>query len=183
MHTEHHWSIRRRGARSVPSAVHPTRRSKPAMRFMSTLKTLAVAVVLVLVAATGARAQELTLSVAVSLKDAVDELGRSFVAAGPGVTPRYHLRASADLQKQVEAGSPVAVFLSAALRPMAELEKQKLSISETRRAFARNVLTVIKPADSRVDIAKAADLLEARVTRIAVGHPKTVPAGQYTEES
>jgi len=153
------------------------------MRFMGTLKTLAVAVVLVLVAATGARAQELTLSVAVSLKEAVEELGRSFVATRPGVTLRYNFGASGDLQKQIEAGAPVDVFLSAALRQMDELEKQKLIISDTRRAFARNVLTVIKPADSKVDIAKPADLLEARVAHIAVGHPKTVPAGQYTEES
>src|SRR5690242_8323296 len=116
------------------------------MRFMGTLKTLAVAVVLVLVAATGARAQELTLSVAVSLKEAVEELGRSFVATRPGVTLRYNFGASGDLQKQIEAGAPVDVFLSAALRQMDELEKQKLIISDTRRAFARNVLTVIKPA-------------------------------------
>src|SRR5262249_11030558 len=53
----------------------------------------------------------------------------------------------------------------------------------SRRAFARNVLTVIKPADSRVDISKPADLLDDRVGKIALGSPKTVPAGQYAEES
>ena len=42
---------------------------------------------------------------------------------------------------------------------------------------------MIKPADSRIDIAKPADLLEARVGRIVIGNPKTVPAGQYAEES
>ena len=153
------------------------------MRFMASLKTLAVAVVLVLVAASGARAQEMTLSVAVSLKEAVEELGRSFAAARPGVTLRYNFGASGDLQKQIEAGAPVDVFLSAAQRQMDDLEKQKLIITPSRRVFARNVLTAIKPAGSKVDITKPADLLEARVTRIAVGHPKTVPVGQYTEES
>jgi molybdate transport system substrate-binding protein len=34
-----------------------------------------------------------------------------------------------------------------------------------------------------VDIGKAADLLEAPVGKIAVGNPKSVPAGQYAEES
>jgi molybdate transport system substrate-binding protein len=34
-----------------------------------------------------------------------------------------------------------------------------------------------------VDLAKPADLAEARVARIVVGNPKTVPAGQYAEES
>ena len=153
------------------------------MPSMASLTALAVAIVLVLVAATGARAQEMTLSVAVSLKDAVEEVGRSFMAANSGVTLRYNFGASGDLQKQIEAGAPVDVFLSAAQRQMDELERQKLIAVPTRRVFARNVLTVIKPADSRVDIAKINDLLEARVTRIAIGHPKTVPAGQYAEES
>ena len=91
--------------------------------------------------------------------------------------------ASGDLQKQIEAGAPVDLFLSAALRQMDELERQNLIAPGTRRLFARNALVVIKPADSKVDISKAADLADARVSRIAIGNPKTVPAGQYAEES
>jgi molybdate transport system substrate-binding protein len=103
------------------------------MRFV---KTLAVAVAAVMLVASGASAQEVTLSVAISLKEVTEDL-----------------------------------------------EKQKLVIVSSRRAFARNVLVVIKPADSTLDISKASDLLEARVAHIAIGNPKTVPAGQYTEES
>lgn len=150
------------------------------MRFM---KNLTVAVTMVLVAAAGAHAQEVTLSVAVSLKEATEELGRGFMAAHPGVTLRYNFGASGDLQKQIEAGAPVDVFLSAAPRQMDELEKRGLIVAASRRAFARNVLTVVEPADSRIDITKPADLLEARVGRIVVGSPKSVPAGQYAEES
>ena len=150
------------------------------MRFM---RTLAVTVAVVLLAAAGACAQDVTLSVAVSLKDVTEELGRSFMASHPGVTLRYNFGASGDLQKQIEAGAPIDVFLSAAQRQMDELERQKLIVSASRRAFARNVLTVVKPADSRIDIAKPADLLDARVGRIVIGSPKTVPAGQYAEES
>jgi molybdate transport system substrate-binding protein len=99
------------------------------------------------------------------------------------VTLRYNFGASGDLQKQIEAGAPVDVFLSAAQRQMDELEKQGLIVAATRRAFARNVLTVVKPADSRLDIVKAVDLVDAPVGKIAVGNPKSVPAGQYAEES
>ena len=150
------------------------------MRFM---KSLAMALAVVLLAAAGARAQEVTLSVAVSLKEATEELGRGFMATHPGVTLRYNFGASGDLQKQIEAGAPVDVFLSAAQRQMDELEKRGLIVGASRRAFARNVLTVVKPADSRIDITKPTDLLEARVGRIVVGSPKSVPAGQYAEES
>jgi molybdate transport system substrate-binding protein len=144
-----------------------------------------VAVLLaVLLATTGqAQAQEVTLSAAISMKDVVEELGRGFMAARPGVTLRYNLGSSGELQKQIEAGAPVDLFISAAQRQMDELEKKGLIAASTRRVFARNVLTVIKAADSRLDLGKPADLLDARVTKIVVGNPRTVPAGQYAEES
>jgi molybdate transport system substrate-binding protein len=128
-------------------------------------------------------AQELTLSVAVSMKEAVEELGRQFTHARPTAILRYNLGSSGELQKQIEAGAPVDLFISAAQRQMDELEEKGLILAETRRAFARNVLTVVKPSDSTLDITKPADLLDPRVTRIVVGSPKTVPAGQYAEES
>jgi molybdate transport system substrate-binding protein len=99
------------------------------------------------------------------------------------VVLRYNFGASGELQKQIEAGAPVDLFVSAATRQMDELEKRGLVVAATRRAFARNLLTVVKPADSRVDIARPGDLLDARVGRVVIGNPKTVPAGQYAEES
>src|ERR1700681_4772521 len=149
---------------------------------MRLMTNLAFALAVVLPPAAAARAQDVTLSVAVSLKEVTEERGRGFMAARPGVTLRYNCGASGDLQKQIEAGAPIDVFLSAAQRQMDELVKQGLIVVSTRRAFARNLLTVVKPADSKVDLAKAADLLDARVGRIAIGNPKTVPVGQYAEE-
>ncbi len=133
--------------------------------------------------ATPARAQEMTLSVAISMKDAVEDLGRRFTGARPGVVLRYNFGSSGELQKQIEAGAPIDLFISAAQRQMDELERQQLIVPPSRRAFARNVLTVIKPADSRIDLAKPADLLDARVLKVVIGNSKTVPAGQYAEES
>ena len=150
---------------------------------MCLIRSVVAVLTLTLGLAAGVQAEEVTLSVAVSLKEAVEELGRGFMAARPGVILRYNFGASGDLQKQIEAGAPIDLFLSAAQRQVDELEKQGLLIAVSRRAFARNVLTVVKSTDSRVDISKPADLLEARVTRIAVGNPKTAPAGQYAEES
>jgi len=130
-----------------------------------------------------AHAQEVTLSVAISMKEVVEELGRRFMAARPGVTLRYNLGSSGELQKQIEAGVPIDLFISAAPRQMDELEKKGLVLAATRRVFARNVLTVVKPADSRIDLTKPSDLLDPRVTKIVIGSPKTVPVGQYAEES
>lgn len=144
----------------------------------------AVAALVLLVGLTGgASAEDFTLSVAVSLKEAVEDLGRTFTSTRPGVTMRYNFGASGDLQKQIEAGAPVDLFLSAAQRQMDDLQKQNLIVAASRKNFARNVLTVVKPADSKVDVSKPEDLADTRVTRIVIGNPKTVPAGQYAEES
>jgi molybdate transport system substrate-binding protein len=130
-----------------------------------------------------ARGQELTFSAAVSMKDAVEELGRRFVQGRPGVTVRYNVGSSGELQKQIEAGAPVDLFISAAARQMHELAARGLVVAATRRVFARNVLVAIVPIDARLEVARPADLLHPRVGRIAIGNPRTVPAGQYAEES
>jgi molybdate transport system substrate-binding protein len=140
-------------------------------------------VALLFAGVSAATAQELVLSVAISMKEAVEEVGRRFVAQRPGVTPRYNFGASGELQKQIEAGAPVDVFISAAARQMDELERGGYLVPESRREFARNVLVAVKPADEPVDLPGPSDLLNRRVQRIAVGNPKTVPAGQYAEES
>jgi len=147
---------------------------------MSRIVTLLLALLLVPVPAS---AQELVLSVAISMKEAVEELGRGFSSGHPGVALRFNFGSSGELQKQIEAGAPVDLFISAAQRQMDELEKAGLIVPSSRRLFARNVLTVIKASDSRVDISKPADLLDARVKRVVIGNPKTVPVGQYSEES
>jgi molybdate transport system substrate-binding protein len=151
---------------------------------MTTMHVIVLACALLLIAAAvPAAAQELTLSVAISMKEATEEIGRLFTKAHPGVTLRFNLGASGDLQKQIEAGAPVDVFISAAARQMDELEAKGLIVPASRRAFARNVLVAIAPADSTLDLSRPTALAEARVTRIALANPKTVPVGQYAEES
>src|SRR5262245_50853459 len=118
------------------------------------VKWVALLVLLLLAPAAQGLAQEATLSVAISMKDAVEELGRNFMASRPGVTLRYNFGSSGELQKQIEAGAPVDLFVSAAQRQMDELERKGLVVAQSRRIFARNVLVVVKPADSKVDITK-----------------------------
>ena len=143
----------------------------------------ALVVVTIVLASGGAiAAQEMTLSVAISMKEATEGLGRAFMQSRPGVTLRYNFGSSGELQKQIEAGAPVDVFISAAQRQMDELQQKGLIVLATRRNFSRNVLTVVKSADSTLDVSKPADLLDPRVRRIVIGNPRTVPVGQYSEE-
>jgi len=146
-------------------------------------RLLLVLLALVLTGALPAAAQELAVSVAISMKEAIEDIGKRFASGHPGVALRYNFGASGDLQKQIEGGAPVDVFIAAAQRQVDELDKAGLLLAGTRVVFAKNVLVALKPRQAALDVPGPSDLLDRRVHRIAIGNPKTVPAGQYAEES
>ena len=143
---------------------------------------LLLALSLILGFASAAHAQEILVSAAISLKEAAEELGREFQRTHPGVSVRFNFGASGDLQKQIEGGAPVDLFLSAGQRQMDALEQQRLLLPGSQRLVARNALVLIAPAASRLDLKSPQDLGRAEVQRVVLGNPKTVPAGQYAEE-
>ncbi len=124
---------------------------------------------------------ELNVSAAVSLKNAFQEIGRLYEARN-NVKVNFNFGASGALQKQIEASAPVDVFASAGAKQMDELAARRLVETETRRDFARNSLVLVAPSDAARSINSFADLAGAQLQRLAVGNPKTVPAGQYTEQ-
>ena len=127
-------------------------------------------------------AENLTVSAAISLKDAFDEIGIAFQAK-TGKKINFNYSASGALQQQIENGAPVDVLASAGEKQMDALARSGLIEPSTRRNFARNSLVLITPKDSKLDIKTFDDLTKPDVRKIAVGNPKTVPAGEYAEES
>ncbi len=126
--------------------------------------------------------ETLTVSAAISLKDAFDEIAKAFeIKSGKKINFNYG--ASGALQRQIENGAPVDIFASAGEKQMDELEKREFIQSETRRDFASNSLVLIVPKNSKLKIETFDDLTKSEVQKIALGNPKTVPAGQYAEES
>lgn len=125
---------------------------------------------------------EILVSAAVSLKNAFEEIG-SIYAKRTGVKVHFNLGASGLLQKQIESGAPVDVFASAGEKQMDELESKGLILADTRRDFARNALVLVLPPASKHSLHSFAELGHPGVERIAVGNPKTVPAGQYARET
>jgi molybdate transport system substrate-binding protein len=125
---------------------------------------------------------EILVSAAISLKNAFEEIG-SIYEKRTGIKVRFNLGASGLLQKQIESGAPVDVFASAAEKQMDELQARGLIFADTRRNFARNALVLVVPANAENQIHSFADLGGPGVTRVAIGNPKTVPAGQYAQDS
>ncbi|WP_055074278.1 molybdate ABC transporter substrate-binding protein [Pseudanabaena sp. 'Roaring Creek'] len=124
---------------------------------------------------------QLTVSAAASLKDALGEISLVYSKAKSNVALRNNFGSSGDLQQQIINGAPVDVFISAAAKQMDELQKKDLIVADTRRDLLSNRLVLIVPAD-KDDARELKDLTSASITRIAIGDPRSVPAGQYAEQ-
>ena len=124
---------------------------------------------------------ELTISAAISLKDAFDEIA-DLSEKRTGHKIRFNYGATGALQKQIEAGAPADIFASAGAKQMDELIAKGLVAENTRANFARNELVLIVSARSSA-INSFSDLTNASVKSVAIGNPKTVPAGQYTNQT
>jgi molybdate transport system substrate-binding protein len=123
----------------------------------------------------------LTVSAAISLKDALEEIKIAFAKGHPGIAITFNFGASGMLQHQIENGAPVDVFLSAAPKQMDALDAKGLLRAGTRRDLFGNRLVLVVPNDSS-GITGFADLARSSVARVALGEPSSVPAGQYAQE-
>lgn len=128
-----------------------------------------------------ASAQQLTISAAASLTDALKDIGTRFETHRPGVTLRFNFAASGVLLQQIVQGAPVDVFASADQDTMNRAADQKLIATDSRRDFAANALVLVTPRLSTVKT--LTDLAKPEVKRIAVGKVASVPVGRYTQQA
>jgi len=131
---------------------------------------------------------------AASLEGPIDEIARAFTGrdAGPGPSApvrnpvRTSFAASSVLAKQIEAGAPADVFLSADTEWMHYLDERHLMRPGTREELLGNELVLIAPAGSAVQLtlAPGVDLVAALAGgRLATGDPDSVPVGRYAQEA
>lgn len=123
----------------------------------------------------------LLVSAAASLKEALEEIKPAYQQIHSKVAVNYNFGASGTLQQQIENGAPADIFFSAAKKQMDALQEKNLIIPETRRNVLTNNLVLIVPKNS-TGITSFRNLTDAKIKRIAVGEPRSVPAGQYAEE-
>ena len=127
-------------------------------------------------------AGEILISAATSLKGAFEDLGALF-EGNTGIRVRFNFGASGLLEKQIEAGAPVDIFVSASGKQLDDLRAKGQIFAETKRNLAENVLVLITSSRPPLKLRSFSDLANPGIERLAIGNPKTVPAGQYAEES
>ena len=125
----------------------------------------------------------LTVSAAASLSDVLKEIDKLYTQNEPNVTITTNFASSGTLQTQIENGAPVDIFISAAPTQMDNLQKKDLLLNDTRVNLLNNKVVLVVPLDSTLGITSFNDLAADKVKKIAVGDPKSVPAGTYAQQA
>lgn len=129
-------------------------------------------------------AAPLTVFAAASLTDALQASGKAFTAR-TGKTVRFSFAASSALARQLEAGAPADMFLSADIEWMDYVQARNLIAPRSRANLLRGQLVLIAPADSPLKLRIAPRFPIAKVLgtdgRLATGDPDSVPAGRYAK--
>lgn len=123
----------------------------------------------------------LLVSAAASLREVLEAMRPVFQQTHPGVQVTFNFGASGALLQQIEQGAPADVLISAARQQMDILAQKGQLLPETRGNLAGNRLALVVPQNSRV-VDRFQRLTNSQVKRIAIGEPRSVPAGQYAEQ-
>jgi molybdate transport system substrate-binding protein len=125
-------------------------------------------------------AAEIHVFAAASLTDCLKEIAFTYEKQTTDKVV-FNFGASSFLARQIEEGAPADIFFSADEAKMDGLEKKGLIVKETRKSRLSNSLVVVVATDSALRIKSARDLADAKVKRIALADPRTVPAGVYSK--
>lgn len=140
----------------------------------SMFKRALVSLALLASLSTAAAAEKLTVFAAASMKDAIERAAGEYQAAG-GDEVVVSFASSSVLARQIEAGAPADVYISANTDWMAYLVERDLVRADSETIIAGNNL-VIAAAEG----AEPADSPDALLDeRFAMGDPSHVPAGKY----
>jgi len=127
------------------------------------------------------RPVELNVFAAASLTDALKEVATSYENK-TGDKVAFNFGASSLLARQIIEGAPADIFFSADEAKMNGLEARGLILKGTRKSRLSNSLVIVVSADGDVKIDGPKDLASAKVNRIALAEPKSVPAGIYAKQ-
>lgn len=120
---------------------------------------------------------------AASLQESLTKAAQVWTAKGHR-QPVLSFAASSALARQIEAGAPADMFISADEEWMSEVQGKGLLRPGSRTAFLGNRLVLVAPASSRgrLAIRRGFPLAQALGSgRLAVADPDSVPAGKYAK--
>lgn len=120
---------------------------------------------------------------AASLQESMTAAAEAWAAKGHP-KPVISFAASSALARQIEAGAPADLFVSADEPWMDEIEKKGLIRPGTRVSFLANDLVLVARAGTKGNVTIRKGFPLARILgggRLAIADPEAVPAGRYAK--
>jgi molybdate transport system substrate-binding protein len=145
-------------------------------RRLVAISAVGLALVAMPVATAAAPGREILVFAAASLTEALQEIGTAYERE-TGVRVVCSFAGSNDLARQIRAGAPADVFVSANAERMDELVAAGLVRPADRFDLLSNALVVIVSVGSSLSVHGPGDLLRAH--ELALADPEAVPAGIY----
>lgn len=124
-------------------------------------------------------ADAIRLSGPASMTDALKEIISQYAASGnhPQVLP--NIGSSGAMAKQIKEGAPADIYISANQKWMTFLCDEKLVDPSSKKVLVINKLVFV--GKKKTSIASMDDIV--KLQRIAIGSPKSVPAGEYAAQA
>ena len=128
---------------------------------------------------------KLTVSAAASLKNVLTEINSLYQKKDPETEVIYNFASSGSLQRQIDQGARVDIFISAAEDKINALAQADLLLTATQQNLLNNQIVLIAPKNkqqNKIKLDNFSDLTNEEISMIALGEPKSVPVGQYAQE-
>jgi molybdate transport system substrate-binding protein len=133
-------------------------------------------------AAPGADTPPLTVFAAADLAFAFRDLAPKFEQA-TGTKVTLVLGSTGNLARQIEHGAPADVFFAANQAFVDELLAKQAVVAGTRTLYAQGRIVLATASAAGPKLTQLAELMEARVRRVAIANPAHAPYGKAAEEA
>jgi molybdate transport system substrate-binding protein len=125
----------------------------------------------------------ITVFAAASLTESVGALAAAYQQR-TGITVRTSFASSGTLARQIDAGAPADIFISADVVWVDFLQEHHRLVAGTRHNLVANRLVLVAPAASSLQLTLGPNAPVAaalRGERLALADPVSVPAGRYAQ--
>lgn len=126
--------------------------------------------------------EKLMISAAASLTDAMDEITENYEAEHPEIELEFNFAGSGKLAQQIQQGAPVDVFISANESWMDTLIHGEEIDENERLDVTGNRLVIVTQNDTDIHYDAFDEIDGSELNQIAIGNPKSVPAGEYAKD-
>lgn len=145
---------------------------------------LVLSFLLAVQSATVSAVETVMVYAATSTFNALSDIIKEYNELNTDIIVKVSFASSSTLAKQIEAGAPAQIFISANPKWMDYLQQQNLLIPETRTNLLHNKIVLISPIAYSIKVKMNQDFNFANQLKgkLCLGDPNHVPAGIYAKQ-